>query len=150
MISNIMIVDDSKIDLFVHQKIIEKHNSNIKITCFNNPLSALNSLKASDSAENSKAIKIPDIILLDVNMPQMDGFEFIEHLKKMEMQSKKRIEVFMLSSSRYFKDIHRAKKNGGCSGYISKPLTLEKLKGIEKQAMIKKDCVITQFFLSLV
>lgn len=149
MISNIMIVDDNKIDLFVHQKIIEKHNSNIKINCYNNPLSALNSLKASYSAENFKAINIPDVILLDVNMPQMNGFEFIKHLKKMEIQSKNRIRVFMLSSSHYSKDIQRAKKNSGCFGYISKPLTLEKLKGIEKQTIIKKDCVIPQFFLSL-
>jgi len=150
MISNIMIVDDSKIDLFVHQKVIEKYNSKIKINCYDNPLSALNSIKASNSAENSKAIEIPDVILLDVNMPQMNGFKFIEDLKKIEVPAKKRIEVFMLSSSRYFKDIHRAKKNSACSGYISKPLTLEKLKEIEKQVMIKKDCLITQFFLSLV
>ncbi|PQV48405.1 CheY-like chemotaxis protein [Jejuia pallidilutea] len=150
MISNIMIIDDSKIDLFVHQRIIEKFNPKIKVNSYSNPLSALHFIEVASTDNNLKTKSLPDIILLDVNMPEMNGFEFIAHLKKMGVNFTKQIEVFMLSSSRYFKDIHKAKKNSCCSGYISKPLTIEKLKGIEKQALYKNSNAVTQFFLSLV
>jgi len=130
MISNIMIIDDNKIDLFISQKIIEKYNPEIKIKTYTNAISALDYLKISTLKTNLKTIVTPDLILLDINMPQMDGFEFIEAFKQINLDINKDIKVFMLSSSLYPEDIKKAEHDICCSGYLNKPITVNKLRDI--------------------
>ncbi|WP_240927948.1 response regulator, partial [Cellulophaga sp. Z1A5H] len=75
-------------------------------------------------------IELPDIILLDINMPIMDGFQFMEEFVKIKPKLGKKIVVYMVSSSVDPKDIERTKKISAISDYIIKPIEIEKLKAI--------------------
>ena len=81
-----------------------------------------------DNKANSE--KIPDILFLDVNMPIMDGWMFIEEYARIKTDITKKILVFMLSSSANPIDIERAGKISEVSNYIIKPLNLEEVKMI--------------------
>lgn len=125
-----MLIDDSKIDLFINQRIIEKCNPNINTRVFNNAFSAISFFKLLELNVNIKSLAIPDVILLDVNMPQMNGFNFFEEFKQLNIIENHKIDVYMLSSSLCPDDINKAQREKYCSGYITKPLTVEKLTSV--------------------
>lgn len=135
-----MLIDDNKIDLFVNQRIIEKYNPTVKIKAFNNAFSAISFLKLLELNVSIKSVAIPDIILLDINMPEMNGFSFFDEFKQLNLAHKNEIEVYILSSSTSSEDVAKAQKETYCAGYITKPLTVSKLKNIlEKSVNIKQD-----------
>jgi CheY-like chemotaxis protein len=74
-----------------------------------------------------KAKTFPDIILLDLNMPIMDGFGFLEAFGKLELPHKEHVKIIVLTSSRYEADISKALKLGA-SYYLTKPLKEESLR----------------------
>lgn len=125
MMDNIILIDDSKIDLFINKKVIEKYNAKLKIKAFTSAFSAIDYLKIK-----SNFLSIPDIIFLDINMPQMNGFQFLKKLEELELVKIKTIEIFILSSSLYSEDLNKAKKEKLCSGYINKPLTVSKIEKV--------------------
>jgi CheY-like chemotaxis protein len=69
----------------------------------------------------------PHIILVDINMPVLNGWEFLEVYEKLNIQRQK-VFLYMLSSSVYEYDIEKAKGFKSVDGFISKPLTIERLK----------------------
>jgi CheY-like chemotaxis protein len=75
----------------------------------------------SENAGNPE--KLPDVILLDINMPIMDGWDFLEWYKVNKEGFARKIPVFMVSSSIDWRDIERAKSYDSVMDYISKPLT---------------------------
>ncbi|WP_339754230.1 response regulator [uncultured Winogradskyella sp.] len=129
-IESIMLIDDNKIDLFINRKIIEKYNSDLPVNIFPNANLALNHLKRFEINNSDPSIKKPDVIFLDINMPEMDGFQFLDEFDKLTFIEKKPIEIYMLSSSASHNDIEKAKNNTKCKDYIVKPLTLKKLNTI--------------------
>jgi len=76
----------------------------------------------------SKTSKLPDYIFLDINMPIMDGFEFMEEFIKLQPNIGKPITVYMVSSSVNNVDIERAKAISQISDYIIKPMSVDHLK----------------------
>jgi CheY-like chemotaxis protein len=107
-INHIMIIDDDELSNYVTRKTLECYNIVNKTTVFDSPVEALNFLKNSNTQ--------PDIILLDIKMPVMNGFQFIEEFKKLDSSS----VIYILSSSVYSKDKDKAKESG--IKYMSKPL----------------------------
>ena len=71
----------------------------------------------------------PDVILLDINMPIMDGFGFIEAFKRLDFADKKKVKIVIVSSSQSPKDVERARKMG-VNGFLSKPVTIELLQTV--------------------
>ncbi|MFI1770833.1 response regulator [Thalassobellus citreus] len=131
-INQIVIVDDNKIDCFINQKVCSNTYNNACVKTFNCSVMALDYFK-----ETSKVYKISPmnkssvvLILLDINMPSINGFELLNELEKMNYFSNKEVEVYFLSSSNNESDISKALKAEFCSGYIIKPLTKEKLMSV--------------------
>ena len=111
----IMLVDDDRTSNFLNKKILNNLYSDIHIKDF------LNSQEALDFLLESKME--PDLILLDINMPEIDGWEFIEELRKSNFHFN--FPVIMLSSSIDEGDMDRAKSFKEIKGFITKPLRVD-------------------------
>ncbi len=116
------IIDDDPIFIFGIKKIMELIGFSKSIMVFQNGEEALNNLKAVISANE----KLPDVILLDLNMPILDGWQFLDEFVKIPCE--KKIIIYIVSSSVDPEDMLRAKSYELVSDYIVKPVTVEKLK----------------------
>ncbi len=115
---NICIIDDDSIYQYAITKTIKAYNLANNIMVFSDGEEALDFfIRNLDSSEN-----LPDIILLDINMPIMDGFQFMEEYIKIKPRVGKKIMIYMVSSSVDPKDIEKAKRIGEISDYIIKPI----------------------------
>ncbi|KAB2916980.1 MAG: response regulator [Bacteroidetes bacterium] len=72
-----------------------------------------------------EADKLPDVIFLDVNMPVMGGWEFLEEFTKLKPTLAKNVTIYVVSSSVFASDIEKAKSIAAVSDYIIKPITVE-------------------------
>jgi CheY-like chemotaxis protein len=122
-LKTLTIVDDDDIFVFLTTKIIEQTNLVDLIKVFGNGLDAINFLK--ENKNNVDAL--PDIILLDLSMPIMNGWQFLEEYNKLNPTIGKKITIYICSSSISPDDITRAKTISEVSDYIIKPITKDKL-----------------------
>lgn len=122
-LKNLTLVDDDDIFVFLTTKIIEQTNLVDLIKVFGNGLDAINFLK--ENKNNVDAL--PDIILLDLSMPIMNGWQFLEEYNKLNPTIGKKITIYICSSSISPDDITRAKTISEVSDYIIKPITKDKL-----------------------
>ena len=118
------IIDDDTIYHFILTSIINKNKLAESILSFLDGEEAIQYLR--DNKTNNE--KIPDILFLDVNMPIMDGWMFIEEYARIKKEIIKKTAIFMLSSSVNPIDIERAGKIAEISDYIIKPIKLEEVK----------------------
>lgn len=117
----IAIVDDDTIFQFTTKIKIQKLGLASNIQIFNDGEEIMDYLIKVES------IEIPDIILLDINMPMMDGWDFLEEYKKHLGASDSKIKIYMLSSSINPVDVDKAKSNKLVDDYIIKPIKDEDL-----------------------
>lgn len=122
-LKTLTIVDDDDIFVFLTTKIIEQTNLVDLIKVFGNGLDAINFLK--ENKNNVDAL--PDIILLDLSMPIMNGWQFLEKYNKLNPTIGKKITIYICSSSISPDEITRAKTISEVSDYIIKPITKDKL-----------------------
>lgn len=122
-IKNMTLIDDDDIFVFLTKKAIEKTNLVELIKVFGNGLDALNFL-----IENCEDVdSLPEIILLDISMPIMDGWQFLDQFTKLVPKIDKKITIYICSSSISPSDVLLAQKNNLVSDYIIKPVSKEKL-----------------------
>jgi CheY-like chemotaxis protein len=126
IVDSIILVDDEHITNFVNKRIIELAELCSDVTSFVLAKECLNYIK--DNFE--KGIRLPDYIFVDINMPEMTGWGFIEEYSKLDDAIKKQIKVYLLSSSQNEDDLIKASSNPNISGFLGKPLTEQKLLGI--------------------
>lgn len=126
-----MLIDDNEIDLFVNRKFIERAVSEVEILTFIRAKKALDFLSALKVSASSDYLFIPDIILLDINMPEMGGFEFLDAYARLQNENLAKTKIFMLSSSTSLKDRIDADRHSACEGFLSKPLSC----GVVKQIL---------------
>jgi CheY-like chemotaxis protein len=120
----VLLLDDNPMDNFVNQKILEVSNFAENIIVFQSGQDTLNHLKSVKSPD------IPDIIFLDIMMPVMDGFAFLEAFENLPDFVKNKCRVIMLSTSDSFKDLNRANKCRFVFKFLNKPLTSSVLDAI--------------------
>lgn len=118
---NILLVDDDEINNFLSQELISLACPEVKISA---------ALYASEAISllNKQIINnepLPDIILADINMPVMSGWDFIEEFDRLDKQFTDKIRLYIYTSSVYFEDINRAKTYKSVRNIFSKPLTPE-------------------------
>ncbi len=120
----VMLVDDNPMDNMVNGQLIKSSAFANKIKSFEAGKSMLDFLKTADIEE------LPELIFLDIIMPGMDGFQFMDEFEKLDESIRKKCKVVMLSSSDSFKDLNRANKNKLVRKFLNKPLTIEMLAAI--------------------
>jgi CheY-like chemotaxis protein len=122
----VMLIDEDEIDNIINQKIIESNNFSERVAVFQTGTDALDFLRLnSKNAEN-----LPDLIFLDINMPIMDGFQFLEEFEKLDGPILDKSKIIMLSSSISPRDIDRAASNRFVKKYLNKPLNSRYLQAI--------------------
>lgn len=124
----ICIIDDDEIYQFTVTRNIESEKLAKKILVFSDGEEAIQFL--IDNVSNSTSV--PDIIFLDINMPVMDGWQFLEEYVNIKPLLGKKVTIYMVSSSVDEVDIERAKKISDISDYLIKPISPEKLKSVIK------------------
>ncbi|HXA01559.1 MAG TPA: response regulator [Cytophagaceae bacterium] len=125
----VMLVDDNEIDNLINQKMIEASNICEHIFIHSGAKSGIEFLKNIEKlAKGPIDLYLPEIIFLDIDMPLMDGFQFLDEFERLSESIKKQCKVVMLTSSLNPQDMNRAKKNQFVLKYINKPLTQENLK----------------------
>jgi len=122
----IWVVDDDAIYQTIINKLIQKSEAFSAHSSFTNGKEAIITLKKMLGNVNS----LPDIILLDINMPVMDGWEFMEEIKMIKSKIDKHIIIYIVSSSIALEDKNKSKTFTDIVGYISKPVTIEDLVSI--------------------
>ncbi|MBK9283614.1 MAG: response regulator [Sphingobacteriaceae bacterium] len=119
----VMLVDDNELDNFINEKIIESSEFAEKIYINTSSQSALEFLKNIDLIDLENTNVFPDIIFIDLNMPIIDGFQFIEALNEIESDRVKKCRRVILTSSVHPEDRLKAESISGDILFINKPLT---------------------------
>lgn len=123
-IPNLWIIDDDPMSSFYIKRLAELGELANIITIYNRAQGAINYL-----LHHRNTIEhLPDIILLDIYMPEVDGWEFLHELKKIEGQLRKKAAIYIISSSNHPRDLSRAETFPEVRSYFQKPVTLEVLK----------------------
>lgn len=120
----ILLVDDDDITNFVHESLLEEADVTEEILVAKNGQEALNLL--TQRFEESK--EYPALIFLDINMPVMNGFEFLEKYQRLDESIKQSVHIVVLTTSLNIRDIERT-RDTGIADFLNKPLTYEKLRG---------------------
>lgn len=127
-INCILVIDDDEATNFFARIILENSHCTEHIKTLQSGQEALDYLAKSEPGNDADASPSPDVIFLDINMPAMNGWEFLEEYKKMNVRS--RIIIVMLTTSLFPEDKLRAEKIPEISGFENKPLTTEKVAAV--------------------
>jgi CheY-like chemotaxis protein len=119
-----MVVDDTPLDRFILCRIVQNASFAEEIIEKESAMDALDFLSEASSDQ------LPEIIFLDINMPVMSGFDFLESYATLPENITGTCRIFLLTSSIYPGDKERADKISFVKGFINKPLTAEKLQQI--------------------
>ncbi|WGQ12365.1 response regulator [Pedobacter gandavensis] len=135
MISKIklLVIDDDDINIFIIKKIVEKTGFNVEMVAKTNGQMAIDYITMTLSLQEP----LPHLVLIDINMPVLNGWEFLDAYGQLNLDQK--IDMYMLSSSVYENDIEKAKTYQSVKGFISKPLSIERLTELFK--IIEQDAI---------
>lgn len=120
---DVFVIDDDKVYHFIIKRLLSNNKINISPSFYLNGLEAIEEIKE----KISKGTNLPDLILLDINMPIMDGWQFLDELKKTEKVTNKTI-IYLVSSSDSISDVNKAKEyQDQIKDFFFKPMTSEDL-----------------------
>ena len=125
-LEHVLIVDDDEVNNFICENIIIKTGFAKKVSSFSEASDSLNYLKSlSNSGENA-----PDLIFLDINMPDINGWKYLEFFKGLSPNEGGNVPIIMLSSSIYKDDRARSMNFDSVVDFISKPISKSVLENI--------------------
>ena len=127
MVEKTVLIDDSDIDLFIQRRFLEVYNFSAQLTSYKSAADALNWLNSL----NGEAP--PDVIFLDLNMPEVDGFSFLQGFDALPDGIREKSKIVVLTSSNSAQDREQVFQNKSVIQFITKPLKqadIEELKNI--------------------
>ena len=125
--TRVMIIDDNVIDLYITKRLIIKNNFGKEVLDYSSAEEAIKYLE-----DNQESIRmLPQIIFIDIYMPVMSGFEFLEVYDKLPVALKKYCKTYIISSTIDDNDIARSTKDKNLTAFQVKPITKEFLESIE-------------------
>ncbi|WP_342087979.1 response regulator [Dyadobacter sp. OTU695] len=131
MLEILCVIDDDKIFTYLLKRIIEKAKITREIIFFENGRDALDYL----SRNREDALKLPQLILLDINMPILDGWQFLNEYEKLKPEVPRPISICMMSSSTDLEDYDRAMSSGNVMDYLQKPVHTPLLKEVTDRVL---------------
>ncbi len=125
-----MLIDDNEIDNLINQKMIEAASITENIYTHTGAKSAIEFLRNMEKMELADKV-LPDVIFLDIDMPLMDGFQFLDEFENLSPMTRKKCKIIMLTSSINPQDFNRSKKYLNVRLYLNKPLSHENILKID-------------------
>lgn len=118
------VIDDDEIFVFVLRKLLAKTKH------FDEVINITNGSEAIEMLTNQyqRSQMLPDLIFLDLNMPVLDGWQFLDEVEKLHF--KDQLRIYIISSSIDVREIEKAKEYATVKRFVSKPVTLEWLNTI--------------------
>ena len=132
-INTICIVDDDKVHTYILNKLIQKLELSDHILSYSNGEKAIDAFKEMVSSN----VYLPDVILLDINMPEMDGWEFIDAFRNLNTPYGKKTAIYISSSSITQEDQEKAATYHEVLNYLIKPIEPQTLLKIVKENWVK-------------
>jgi CheY-like chemotaxis protein len=129
---NVLLIDDDEIFIFLTGKMLQSTGSVDSITVFRSGKQALEFLFRHCNGDGT-----PDIIFLDLNMPEMTGWDFLEEYQHYLRRCRRPPKLYIVSSSTATSDEARAMKIPGVSGYLPKPLHTEGIRTMLRMASLR-------------
>ncbi len=127
-----VIIDDTELDHFIARKMLRNANRKFRVKSFIDAIQALEHIIAGSIDDDAKII----MIFVDIYMPLMDGFEFIEEFEKLDKAIQDKYYIVALTSSRDIFDINRVNSYRSFKAVIAKPMTADELSSLINKATI--------------
>jgi len=124
----ILLIDDSEATNYMNQYFFEKLDACEKVDVATNGFEALKLLK--EIKEENWSEEMPELILLDIKMPVMDGFEFLENYEKLPEKMRKSVITILLTTSMSQSDRNKANNFKSVHNFLNKPLTIDSVKEV--------------------
>jgi CheY-like chemotaxis protein len=122
-LNTILLIDDNQPTNFFHELVVKKADCAKECIAFQSGIEALEYLKTRVNGDYPQ----PDLIFLDINMPAMNGWEFLEEYNQLDKNQQGKVVVVMLTTSINPDDKEKASSIVEISGFMNKPLTVEML-----------------------
>jgi two-component system, NarL family, nitrate/nitrite response regulator NarL len=121
-----VLIDDSDIDLFIQRRFLEVYNFSHQLLAYKSAGEALNWLR------NINGDTVPDIIFLDLNMPETDGFMFLKSFEDLPTRVKEKVKIVVLTSSNSLKDRQQVFESKNVIQFITKPIKQSDIEDLQR------------------
>lgn len=133
-VQTVFLIDDNEIDLFIQKRYIELSSFAKKVVTFTSPVKALETFH-NDYVKNED---VPSgVIFLDLNMPILNGFEFLQRFNQLSEDVSNRFKIVILSSSNSLEDKNRAEQFPNVITFASKPINVDELENINEKLQLQ-------------
>jgi CheY-like chemotaxis protein len=123
----VWVIDDAKLDSIIIKLSIQKIYKDAQVKLISNGNAAIELLVELAGIES---LELPDVLLLDLDMPGMNGWEFLDQLKSLNIESLRRVQVFIVSGTISPTDVKKSLSDPFVTNYFHKPIGLDTLRSI--------------------